>query len=845
MMKEKVEARIMAPAGSAYILQGNAAFALGVIHAGYHAATGYAGTPSTEIIDKTLAYAQDYMRVGWSVNEAVAVSTGVGHAIAGFDALVTMKIPGVFQAADAITTSAFFSGKAGALVIFAATDYVPSSTQHVIDSRYFFASSRLPVLEPRNHQEMYDIARTAADMSRNFHTPVIILASGILSHSEALIRTKEPRKIEPNELPNTLHDWMLLPSIARKNYNQATQERIPAIQSWAETSDLVTEINGRDDWGIIVCGNTEGIVLEALSSLNLDPSILSLGITNPIPKKRIIQFAKKLSGKIFVIEDGDRFLEEKIRLAGIDVIGKNELSVLTIWTPEDVIRFLSKQLNLSKIQKQTTIDLAPLPRPPSICPGCSYKAFALSVEKLKKQKKIYAAFGDIGCSTLLFFNNALDTVSCMGASDSMRQGFVLSRPEMAHKVISVIGDSTECHSGLDATRNAIFRNIPGVKVILDNYTTAMTGGQPSPSSKVNLEGRQNKFSMRGAVEAEGGRTIVVDAFDVKGVDKALKEALKLAKEGLYTTLILEGDCIHDVERSKLERNLEFNYDNCKQCDLCDICLGIEMDDSKTPHFTSMCSNCSSNNQICLQRCPFDAISIVDNNGEMETDFPLFDTPQFTQPIEVDKNKLPESLKIAIRGIGGQGNIFFGKVLSEVALRTPYADTHIIKGDTLGMARLGGSVISTFSCGNVFSSMLAPNSADVVVVMEMSEVLRPGFLELLKPEGTIILNEYSALPINTQKEDYPDIESIRKVLDGYKIISINANQIAMDMNDKRGMTANVIIVGLLSTIEPFNHIPSEIWQTAILELSPNDRIKSMNISAYNQGRKYIQNQVLTS
>jgi len=139
MIKDKVEARINAPAGSAFILQGNAAFALGIIHAGYHAATGYAGTPSTEVIDKTLAYAQDIMEVGWSVNEAVAVSTGVGHAIAGSDVLVTMKIPGVFQAADAITTSAFFSGKSGALVIFAAADYVPSSTQHVIDSRYFFA----------------------------------------------------------------------------------------------------------------------------------------------------------------------------------------------------------------------------------------------------------------------------------------------------------------------------------------------------------------------------------------------------------------------------------------------------------------------------------------------------------------------------------------------------------------------------------------------------------------------------------------------------------------------------------------------------------------------------------
>ena len=109
----------------------------------------------------------------------------------------------------------------------------------------------------------------------------------------------------------------------------------------------------------------------------------------------------------------------------------------------------------------------------------------------------------------------------MGASDPMRQGFVLSRPDMAHKVISVIGDSTECHSGMDGTRNAIFRNIPGVKVILDNYSTAMTGQQPAPSSKTNLAGQDITFDLHKAIEAEGGRTVVVDAYDVKKVDKAL------------------------------------------------------------------------------------------------------------------------------------------------------------------------------------------------------------------------------------------------------------------------------------------------------------------------------------
>ena len=835
MKIDKIKARINAPADSAFILQGNAAFALGVIHAGYHAATGYAGTPSTEVIDKTLAHAQDQMSVGWSVNESVAVSTGVGHAIAGNDALVTMKIPGVFQAADAITTSAFFSVDSGALVIYAATDYLPSSTQHVIDSRHFFASSRLPVLEPRNHQEMYDIPKIAADMSKKYNTPVIILTSGILAHSEALIHTKSPRLVDPVDLPDTLHDWMLLPSIARQNYNKATQERIPSIQKWAETSPLVSEIKGKDDWGIITCGNTEGIVLEALNSLSLNPSILSLGITNPIPQGRIKQFTDNISGNIYVIEDGDRFLEEKIRLSRVNVTGKEEQSVLTLWTPDDIVDFLSNHLDLPKPGNVIQTDLEPLPRPPSICPGCSYKAFALSVAKLKKQKKIYASFGDIGCSTLLFFNNALDTVSCMGASDPMRQGFVLSRPDMAHKVISVIGDSTECHSGMDGTRNAIFRNIPGVKVILDNYSTAMTGQQPAPSSKTNLAGQDITFDLHKAIEAEGGRTVVVDAYDVKKVDKALKEALKLAEEKVYTTLILEGECIHNVEKSKLARDLEFDYDNCKRCDLCNICPGIQTDDEKTPSFTSLCSNCASSSQVCLQRCPFDAINKKDDLGNYQKDFPLLDFPKFTAPVALDKSKFPKSLKIAIRGIGGQGNLFFGKVLTEVALRTPYIDTNIIKGDTLGMAQLGGSVISTFSCGDVYSSVLAPFSADALVVMEQSEVLRPGFLDLLKPGGTIILNEFSALPINANKDDYPKIEEIQDALSNFNIIHINAHQIAIDMNDSSGISTNVIIIGLLSKINPFSQIPSEIWQEAILELSPNDLIKTINLSGYSQGR----------
>lgn len=831
---------IDSPADSRFILQGNTAFALGVIHAGYHAATGYPGTPSTEVIDKSLAFVQDKIKVGWSVNEAVAVSTAVGHSTAGSDVVVTMKIPGVFQAADAISTTAFFTGKAGALVIFAVTDYVPSSTQHVIDARYFFASARLPVLEPRNHQEMYELAWTAADMSRKFNTPVIILASGILAHSEALIVTKEPRTITPQELPDNLHEWMLLPSIARANYNKVTLERIPQIKKWCETADLATETLGADDWGIIVNGECEIIVREALKFTGVRPSILSLAITNPLPENRIREFAGKIKGKLFVVEDGHRFLEERVRLLGVDAVGKDDLSLITNWTPDDVLEFLSGHIDLDYTPVRKEIPIQPILRPPSICPGCSYKALALAVAKLKRRKKLYASFGDIGCSTLLYFYNALDTVSCMGASDSIRQGFVLSRPDMANQVISVIGDSTECHSGMDSTRNAVFRNVPGVKVILDNYTTAMTGGQPAPSSETNLEGQPHNFSLRAAIKAEGGRTVVVDAFDLKGIEKALKKALKLAEENIYTTMILEGVCIHETESSKLVRSIEFYYDNCKNCDLCDICPGIELDDDKTPHFTSLCTNCASTTQVCMQRCPLDAIVPIVQTEKSKSVLLKLPKPEEIEYVEIDSGRLPPSLRLAIRGIGGQGNLFFGKVLSEVALRTPYAQTHIVKGDTHGMAQLGGSVISTFSCGDVFSPVQAPNSVDVLVVMEQSEVLRPGFLDLLKPGGTIIMNSFTALPVNVKKEDYPTHEDLEKVLDGYKVLNIDANKLAYEIGDEAGRTANVVVIGLLSMIKPFSNIPEPIWQAALQSVSPNDFTKSINSIAFKKGRDCVDN-----
>ncbi|MBL6990749.1 MAG: 2-oxoacid:acceptor oxidoreductase family protein [Bacteriovoracaceae bacterium] len=828
-----------APVGSKFILQGNTAFALGVIGAGYHAADGYPGTPSTEVIDKGLALVQDKIQVGWSVNEAVAYALAIGRSIAGHDTVVTMKVPGVFQAGDAITTSAFYTGSAGALVIYVASDYVPSSTQHVIDARYFFASSRIPVLEPKDHQQMYDIAWHAADMSREFNTPVVVLASGILAHSEGIVVTKKTRKVSPRELPPNLHDWMLLPKKARDNYNRVNLERIPGIQKKLENSQtLVHQVDGSSRWGIITSGASTTVVKEALAVVGANPSLLSVTCTYPIPEKSIRSFAEKISGKIFVIEDGDKFLQEKIQLLGIEVIGKKTPSVLTHWTPEAVINLLAENVDIKYNYIKRNTSLQPVNRPPAICPGCPYRAFGQVVSKLKKQKKLYASFGDIGCSTLLYFLDAIDTVLCMGASDSIRQGMVLSRPDMSCRTISVIGDSCECHSGLDSTRNAVFRNVAGVKVILDNQITAMTGGQRAPSSNTNLANESNRFNLQRVVSAENERTIVVEAFDVAAIEKELKQALKLAEKGEFSTLIIEGPCISEIDNSKKMRQVELDYNKCKLCGLCDICPGIELDENKRPSFTNMCTNCGSNSQVCMQKCPFNAI-VSKASDKLDTGLKLLplDLKELNSIDQIDKSTLPESLRLAIRGIGGQGNLFFGKVLSKVFLNTPYCEDNIVKGDTHGMAQLGGAVISTFSCGNVHSSIPAPGSFDVLVVMESSEVLRPGFLNLLKPDGVVLLNQFSVLPPNVKLTEYPQVGEIEKMLTDINLIKINALEVARGFGDEIGMTSNVVVLGLLSTIAPFNLIPENVWLNALMSLSPNERFKSANFTAFKEGRKY--------
>jgi indolepyruvate ferredoxin oxidoreductase alpha subunit len=831
-MKNRFMENYEAAVGTRLVLQGNMAFALGCARGGFHAADGYPGTPSTEVIDKGLAHAKEIMTVNWSINEATAVESGIGQAMAGSDSLVTMKIPGLFQAADVVSTAAFYNLPMGALVLYVASDFIPSSTQHVVDPRPFLRSCCLPVIEPRSHQEMFLAGPLAADLSRQFRTPVVVLAAQGLCHSEGLVTMTERRVIEKAAL---VDDWTLfvsLPSNARVNYDAIRPNRIKGLAEWQKSHPgMVSEIEGDGSLGIVTYGINEIIVRETVANLGIKPGILSLGMTNPLPFDRIKQFAAKYKNQVRVFEDGYRFVQEELLKIGIQAEGKEVNDLVTEWNPDLVQSVLASRTSSAA----KTLPKA-IRRPPMICPGCPYRAFGETIKKMKKRGQIVRAFGDIGCSTLLMFMSALDSCLCMGASESIRAGFVQSRPELRGKVISVIGDSCECHSGMDSTRNAIFKRIPGVKVILDNAAVAMTGNQASPTSKLNFDGKENRFNLVEALKGEGATVQVIDGYNLKEVERSLKESLELAEKGEYIVLVIRGDCLQHVESSEKVPEYQIDIEKCKKCGLCMICPGISANAEGYPQLTHLCANCGGKTPVCMQRCNNKAYVLVDQEATKPKAPSKIETIVTPERAVVVRQDLPAVLRLAIRGVGGQGSLFFGKVLTQLALESGFENENILKSDTHGMAQLGGPVISTFACGQTFTPFFAQETADVLIVLEMSEILRPGFLDLLKPAGTILLNTVKILPAGLKIEDYPQSETIMATLQNYTVKRFDGLQLSQEIGDATGRNMNVLTLGILSTLPPFNRIPLDNWIRALLYVTPaSPLLRHLNLLSFNKGR----------
>ncbi len=454
------------------LLSGDEAVAFAALDAGISLGTGYPGTPSTEILETFSVISKKQPafsgRIQWSPNEKVALEVGIGAAFAGAAALVTMKHVGVNVAADPLFTVAY-TGVQGALILVSADDPGMASSQNEQDNRRYALAAGVPMIEPSDSQESYDLFREAIRLSHEFQTPVLFRMTTRVCHSKSSVSRGAPSEPLKASFVRDIKSRVMIPAYARPAHKRL-RERLAQIAAKSETSSLNVWHKGNSDLGIIASGVAYLHAKEAAP----EASFLKLGITYPLPLKLIKEFSQSVK-RCVVIEEGDPYLAESLRAAGIQVESRPEA-------------FRFGELNVQLVRQILAGKTAPeVPasapgKPPQLCVGCPYHAV---YETLKEMDCIVA--GDIGCYTLgvLPPYTALDTCVCMGASLGVGLGLRHVLPEeQARRVVSVIGDSTFVHTGINGLMEMVY-NPPKtghVLIILDNSTTAMTGQQEHPGT---------------------------------------------------------------------------------------------------------------------------------------------------------------------------------------------------------------------------------------------------------------------------------------------------------------------------------------------------------------------------
>ena len=453
------------------LLSGDEAIALAARHAGVALGAGYPGTPSTEILER---FAVLGGRAQWAPNEKVAFEVALGVAFTSARALVTMKHVGLNVAADPLFT-ATYTGVSGALVVVSADDPGMASSQNEQDNRRYAVAAGAPMFEPADSQEAYDFTRLALDVSERWGVPVLLRLTTRVCHSKTIVRPGATAKpaVDPATFARDLRARVMIPAYARPAHRRL-REKLARILEWNEAEGPNREFAGDRSLGII----TSGISFMHAREAAPEASILKLGMTYPVPLDTIRRFAASVS-RCVVIEEGDPYLYEAIRTAGIDVENKPE-------------PFRFGELSVGRVRSILANDLTPEPapppgKPPELCNGCPHRS-AFTV--LRDLGCIVAS--DIGCYTLAVLPpfESLDTCVCMGASIGVGLGLRHALPpDQARRVVSTIGDSTFIHSGITGLVEMVYNPPPTghLVIILDNGTTAMTGMQEHPATGRTLD----------------------------------------------------------------------------------------------------------------------------------------------------------------------------------------------------------------------------------------------------------------------------------------------------------------------------------------------------------------------
>jgi indolepyruvate ferredoxin oxidoreductase alpha subunit len=480
-----------------------------------------------------------------------------------------------------------------------------ASSQNEQDNRLFAKFAFMPILDPSDSQEAKDFVKMGLEISETYETPVMLRITSRLCHSRSVVELEPRIDVEVKGFERDIKNFgMIPPNTFDKQYHM--RDRTEKLQRDIGKLGINRyEPSKRTDCLII----TSGLVYENLKTLEPDFSIYKLGMVYPLPIEELRELSEKYE-RIIVIEEMMPFIEDQLKIEGISCEGKKFFSFTGELDIGDVRTGLEKAGIFEPRKSDITEEAEEvMGRLPMFCAGCPHRPV---FDILKKSKR--HIIGDIGCYSMgiLYPLEVLDTIISMGASIGIMKGMnkVLKMAGKKEPLVAVIGDGTFYHSGMTGLLNLLHRHEPDdnlTVILLNNGTTAMTGGQPNASSSSYGDGSDMNVDLPKLMATMGfDRVKVVDQFDYKATKKVIEE--EIGFEGLSIVMTTRPCALKFKIK---EPNFYVDPSVCIACRTCvkTNCPPIHMKDykgfdkQKSSIDPSMCVGCS----VCSQVCPVGAI----------------------------------------------------------------------------------------------------------------------------------------------------------------------------------------------------------------------------------------------